>query len=282
MVVSKLQQISVKDRRLRASKHLLAVLLCLVIISSCVPVLQHAEAYDGLVLSAYAATPPTIDGDVQAGEWASAATVSISPFGPGNVYSGTLYMMNDGVNLYIGAVIKGDSGLGVNDNVRFYFDNNNAGGTSRKPGDDDIIAQGTSTHIGDLFSDGTFDQWDNLFGGTDDGQIASSRQGSLNMFELSHPLDDADNAHDFSLLAGQTVGFAFTVVIDDNWITNIPGFGTFSNPSTYAEYKVAFPGPVGGVVIPTSKLEILAPFVTLAGLIAALSVVVVVNRRNRD
>ncbi|MCJ7761483.1 hypothetical protein MUP59_10155, partial [Candidatus Bathyarchaeota archaeon] len=37
--------------------------------------------------------------------------------------------------------------------------------------------------------------------------------------------------------------------------------------------------PVGGVVIPTSKLEILAPFAALAGLIVAVSAVVVVKRR---
>jgi hypothetical protein len=220
-------------------KHLLAVLTCLAIISVYAQVLPHAEAHNGLSLSAYTATPPTIDGNIQAGEWAAAATANIGPFGPGNAYGGMLYMMNDGVNLYIGVIITGDGGLGVDDNVRFYFDNNHVGGTSRHLGDDDIIAQGTSTNIGDIFYDGTFDQWDTLFGGTADGQVASSRQGNLNMFELSHPLDDADNAHDFSLSAGQTVGFALTVVIDTNWITNIPGFGTYADPSTYANYVIA-------------------------------------------
>lgn len=37
--------------------------------------------------------------------------------------------------------------------------------------------------------------------------------------------------------------------------------------------------PVGGVVTPTSKLEILAPYVVLAGLAVAVSAVVVVKRR---
>lgn len=36
---------------------------------------------------------------------------------------------------------------------------------------------------------------------------------------------------------------------------------------------------VGGVVMPTNKLEIVAPFAALAGLIAAVSAVVMVNRR---
>ena len=198
---------------------------------------------NGSSLSAYAPTPPTIDGNIQAGEWAAAATATIPPFGPGNVYSGTLYMMNDATNLYIGVSIKGDAGLSADDNVRFYFDNGHVGGSTRAQGDDDIIAEGTFVNIGDLFYDSTCpcDQWDNLFGGTVDGQVASSRQGNVNMFELSHPLDDADTTHDFHLSKGQIVGFAMTVVIDTTWITNIPGFGTYSNPSTYANYVIAEP-----------------------------------------
>lgn len=39
------------------------------------------------------------------------------------------------------------------------------------------------------------------------------------------------------------------------------------------------PGPVGGVVLPTSKLEIVAPFAALAGLIVAVSTAVVVKKR---
>jgi len=37
--------------------------------------------------------------------------------------------------------------------------------------------------------------------------------------------------------------------------------------------------PVGGVVMPTSKLEIVAPFAALAGLIVAVSAVVAVKRK---
>jgi hypothetical protein len=39
------------------------------------------------------------------------------------------------------------------------------------------------------------------------------------------------------------------------------------------------PNPVGGVVLPTSKLQIVAPFAALAGLIIAVSAVVAVKRR---
>jgi hypothetical protein len=36
---------------------------------------------------------------------------------------------------------------------------------------------------------------------------------------------------------------------------------------------------VGGVVVPTNKLEVMAPFAALAGLIVAVSAAVVVKRR---
>jgi hypothetical protein len=61
------------------------------------------------------------------------------------------------------------------------------------------------------------------------------------------------------------------------------------NPSTHQEelkwqayvtiYQPPALPPVGGVVMPTNKLEILAPFVTLAGLVIAVSVVVAVKKR---
>jgi Tol biopolymer transport system component len=44
-------------------------------------------------------------------------------------------------------------------------------------------------------------------------------------------------------------------------------------------WQPLFPNPVGGVVMPTSKLEIVAPFAALAGLIVAVSAVVAVKRR---
>jgi hypothetical protein len=40
--------------------------------------------------------------------------------------------------------------------------------------------------------------------------------------------------------------------------------------------------PVGGVVMPTNKLEILAPYLALAGLVTAVSTVVVVKRRSEE
>ena len=49
-------------------------------------------------------------------------------------------------------------------------------------------------------------------------------------------------------------------------------------PDVFSDPDPTF-APVGGVVVPTSKLEIVAPFAALAGLLVAVSAVVVVKRR---
>jgi len=41
-------------------------------------------------------------------------------------------------------------------------------------------------------------------------------------------------------------------------------------------------GAVGGVVLPTNKLEIVAPFAALTGLVIAVATVIVVKKRRRD
>jgi hypothetical protein len=42
------------------------------------------------------------------------------------------------------------------------------------------------------------------------------------------------------------------------------------------------PRPVGGIMVPTNKLEILTPYLVLAALIAVVSAIVVVRKRSRD
>ena len=57
---------------------------------------------------------------------------------------------------------------------------------------------------------------------------------------------------------------------------------TYESPETGYLFDTGYtsaPRPVGGVAIPTNKLEILAPYLALVGLIAAVFTVVVVKRR---
>lgn len=68
------------------------------------------------------------------------------------------------------------------------------------------------------------------------------------------------------------------------WVMNADGSGahdlTPSKPNARApDYQTIQPRPVGGLVMPANKLEVLAPYLALAGLVAAVSAVVVVRRR---
>jgi len=54
-----------------------------------------------------------------------------------------------------------------------------------------------------------------------------------------------------------------------------PNSGTDVTPN----WQPMFANPVGGVVTPVNKIEILTPYLALAGLIAAVSAVVAVRKR---
>jgi hypothetical protein len=61
------------------------------------------------------------------------------------------------------------------------------------------------------------------------------------------------------------------------------GFYQISSFSAAAPNQFDDPeGAVGGVIIPTNKTEILAPFLAIAGIIAAISTVELVVRRRKD
>jgi len=150
-------------------------------------------------LSAWCSAAPTIDGTVGAAEWQNAAH---APIAIGWTFVGDLWIMNDAENLYI-AVKIADSSLTALDRVYIAFDNNNDG--TRAVGDDILGLQGDSYFM-DLFYSG-ITKFDTAEGGTSEGEGGASGSAGFNYFELKHPLDSTDNAHDFSLSAGDTVGF---------------------------------------------------------------------------
>jgi len=63
--------------------------------------------------------------------------------------------------------------------------------------------------------------------------------------------------------------------------TVIYAFAAGAWPMRVAIYP-GLPRPVGGIVMPANKLEILTPYLALAGLVAAISTVVVIKRRSKD
>jgi len=162
----------------------------------------------GRTFQAWASTPPTINGEIVGSEWQSAASSSFSLTIGANSYTGTIYVMNDATNLYVAIKIADDDfNTGTPDDVAvIYFDNDNDG--TFESGDDSVAQYAGATGFQDRFLE-TFPtmKLDTDVGATKDGSGACARHGSDNHFELSHPLNSADDAHDFSLNALNTVGF---------------------------------------------------------------------------
>jgi hypothetical protein len=136
----------------------------------------------------------TIDGVMSPGEWDRAAQVPFS--------GGTLFVMNDAHDLYV--AVRAPATVLDPSSVVIEFDN--SGGLLFVTGDDVI---GVNSQLGFLDNVRLSDlgPMDTEVGGTSDGAAAVTNDGSFSFYEISHPLDDVDDAHDFSLSAGATVGF---------------------------------------------------------------------------
>mgnify|MGYP000020468873 CR=1 FL=1 len=193
------------------------------------------------ILSAWTSTPPTIDGTIDtATEWAAAASAEFTTTGGAK---GIVYVMNDAENLYIGVKVE-DPTLGMDtvgiDRVWIYFDNDHDE-IGPEPGDDIIGWTGyASEGFKDGYSDGTY-IWkrDIDDGGSSDGMAVATNDGTYNYFEIQHPLNSLDNAHDFSLSFGDIVGFAIRLTVDGF----DKGFWPSSNPSLWADIIIKSPPP---------------------------------------
>jgi hypothetical protein len=180
----------------------------------------------------------TVDGVLAPGEWAGAATASFPVNLPeGGTTPGTLFVMNDASNLYLALtfarviVVQEDSG------VVFEFDNDHDGKGPEKGDDAFVFNAGSSLGLIDDFRircrvpfQAPFHTWCGLEdttsapppdvlvpgllrAGTNDGAGAFVNDGAFSVFEVSHPLDSADDEHDFSLSPGDTVGFTLSLRI---------------------------------------------------------------------
>ena len=204
----------------------------------------------GVVLSAWAIVPPTIDGTIDPVEWAPAATMLITLYPnpaieplPPFPRTCTLYVMNDAINLYL-AVAMPDTTPDPGDQCVFSFDNDHDG--IFEEGDDCLRIWGVRPvtvppEFWDLHfnfsTPGWTEDWHPRAHGTIDGSGDATHVAGINYFEFSHPLDSADDAHDFSLSLGDTVGF--TVWCYDNgcsqgWFPGEPGV-----PEEYGDIIIA-------------------------------------------
>ncbi|MGH2472949.1 MAG: hypothetical protein ACRDG6_11175 [Candidatus Limnocylindria bacterium] len=172
------------------------------------PAAAHAP---GISLSAFGTA--TIDGALGPGEWDHAATQDFVVSLPdGGTTPGRVYVMNDATQLYLAVRITGRVGRS---SAVFEFDNDHDG--IREDGDNATVVNVTE----DGRPEGAFDDFrqtcfgfpqacgflDTDAGGTADVVGAATSNDTMSVFEESIPLDSADDAHDFSLHAGDHLGF---------------------------------------------------------------------------
>jgi len=213
-----------------------------------VPASAH---FSGVSLTALGT--PTIDGVLSPGEWDNADSINFqvnvppSPGGGGGGGGGTLatlFVMNDADNLYLAVSFNAVTSVNF---AAFEFDDDH-GGAPRVNGDD-IISNNPILGFRDQVRTNappcppnrppaSCGFSDTIIGGTTDGSGAFSNGGGITVWEFSHPLDSADDAHDFSLSPGDTVGFSLFLVLGfPIVVTNFPA--SFAIPNSYGDIVIA-------------------------------------------
>ena len=186
-------------------------------------------------LSAWTHSPPSVDGVLDGYEWSPATSVNftITYLTGEPPKNGTLFVMNDATNLYLGVKIM-DSHLASGDVLDFHFDNDNDG--IREDGDD-VLGFDANFFDPNLLTRGFYDSFwrtdyglhghnlDYADGGSSDGVAAGAGDGYYNSFEFLHPLQSGDETHDFSLgpedSVGVLVGYDDDGQIGWHWPSNL-------------------------------------------------------------
>jgi hypothetical protein len=205
----------------------------------------------------------TINGTMDPGEWDNAAKIdfqaNVPPSDGGGTTPATLYVMNDGLNLYLAVKITRPS-FGYYTYVIVYFDNKNVG----FPQDGDDVVQlyvgqtrpltfldmyrftstgapagsaGSTTEDTDYSTSGCI-----LPAGQKDGAWAANNDGSVTFIEFSRLLNSKDVLHDFSLKPGDTLGYNFNLRL----------------------YSIASPRTIADTIIPASGTGAYYGQITLA------------------
>jgi len=225
--------------------------------------LISANAHIGSTLTGFGTA--TIDGVLSPGEWDAADTINFQANLPadegGGTTPATLFVMNDANNLYLALRVERTS----LDGGSFFFEFDNDHDGVREPGDEVI---GTTTNGAtnlDNFRTGGSSPTDTSDGGTNEGVSGSSNDGTFTVLERSHPLNSADDAHDFSLNNGDTVGFLLRYQIlvagtfpDNTGRTSLPLNTGLSQANNFGDILIATPILVGGEMIPLDATMVLA------------------------
>lgn len=247
--------------------------------------LLGVSAQNGDTLSAFGTA--TVDGLISPGEYGS----SIGPITQGD-YTFTIYETNDLQNDYYAFTIN-DLTHEDGDVLMIYFDNENDGVVPANTGgnidlyEDAIFVSG----IDGAFSDRHYELITGAFQAPPDSIVNGAAAATWTpeqgyVYEMSHPLNSGD-PRDYSLSPVSTVGWGLFYE-DDNgasyvYITYPPNFNIPAGTGDASKYgdilKLAGDKPVGGLTLSTNKLEILAPYLALAGIIAAASTVYITKKR---
>jgi hypothetical protein len=177
-----------------------------------------------------------IDGIMSPDEWDNAVrTDFVANIPGGGTTPATLYVMNDGLNLYMALKIARPS-FGYMTQLAVDFDNNNKGVPVQ--GDDgfQIYAGSTTppmyidTYLcacpGSAGSADCMIQDESPNGcilppGTSDGAGAATNDGTYTVMEVSHLLNSKDTLHDFILRPGSRVGYHVTLTLTEMGTSSI-------------------------------------------------------------
>jgi len=169
---------------------------CTAVVAACLLIPASATAVNSLVLRGFGTA--TLDGAMGPGEWDPAGhhdfTVNRAPPEGGTVPA-TIYVMNDGANLYI--ALKVANAIVGRSTLEIPF------GDLFTEGADNLYVNSSGIFSDRFKHEVVPNGWqtvnDTSYGGTDDGAEAEADGPGYSFYELSHPLNDADDAHDFSL-----------------------------------------------------------------------------------
>jgi hypothetical protein len=156
----------------------------------------------------------TVDGVRSAHEWDAAGAAAFAATLPGGGSTpAVFYVMNDGTNLYLGLALAAWN-LPAQSSMELNFDNNDNGVCDS--GEDALAVNSANpTFLNDDFWGAACSGGgnDTSAGGTLDGSTQVAASGAASFWEMAHPLNDADDAHDFSLAVGNVVGFSLGVTL---------------------------------------------------------------------
>ena len=181
--------------------------LLALVIASVLALPQAGVGHSGVVFRAFGT--PAIDAVQSTGEWDAASrhdfTVNRSPNEGGGTVTGTVYVMNDAANLYVALRVPNTTVGSSRFEVTLDNDHDQRNGL----GDDRVALDdvGFEDHFYQQIAPNTFQwTWDDDAGGTIDGHGLDADHAGFSFYELRHPLNSADDAHDVSLRAGSRVG----------------------------------------------------------------------------